>query len=139
MTLRTLAIGSLVANAALAAALAVFHWWPARAPAPRATNPPVAVPADVCEIARGDLDFFIDGLVRGNDPFYTPIVVRTLEQLLVVCLPGQKGEIVTVMARLREHLLFLVAANTSPDQKRVAREDALRVFRDLRARFGSGT
>ena len=78
-------------------------------------------------------------LERGNDPFYTPLLTRTLEPVLVACLPSLEVDIVTTMKTLREHLVYLVAANTSAEQKRVAHDAALRIFRDLRGGFGAGT
>lgn len=92
-----------------------------------------------CDVLKEDLDFFIEGLANGNDPFFTPIVVRSLGSLLPSCFPDNATMIDATMAELRMQLLHLVAANATEDQKRRAHDSALRMFRELRELYGSST
>jgi hypothetical protein len=90
-----------------------------------------------CDLLKTDLAFFIEGLEKGNDPYYTPVVVTTISRLLPSCFPAQREKIDASFADLRNHLLYLVAANTSQEQKREAHNNALRIFRELHALYGS--
>jgi hypothetical protein len=86
---------------------------------------PTSTTVAYCDSLKKDLDFFIEGLTKGNDPFFTPITIKTLGSLLPSCFPGQTAKINAILGELREHLLYLVAANTSQEQKRQAHDDAL--------------
>jgi hypothetical protein len=122
---------SLAINVALGAALFVGY----RRHAQR-----VAAARGLCGSVEGNLSFLIDGLERGNDPFYTPLAVQQLESTVVFCRPGLKDHLASVMPTLRQHLIYLVAANTTDEQKRRAHDEALAILRELRARFaGRGT
>lgn len=102
------------------------------------TIPKVAAPsAEYCDVLKKNLEFFIEGLEKGNDPYYTPVVVTTIGSLLPTCFPAQREKIDASLADLRNHLLYLVAANTSQEQKREAHDNALRIFRELRELYGS--
>ncbi len=92
----------------------------------------------LCDKAKADLDFFIDGLVKGKDPFYTPLAVRTLEHVLAHCLPFHEKAIRDVMPYLREQMVYLVAANATDAQKKTAHDEVLRILREFRARFETG-
>jgi hypothetical protein len=117
---------SVVANAALAVLL-----FRERAQ-PRATVPVEAL----CKRLPTDLDFFIEGLEKNNDPFYTPIITRTFEPTLMHCLPEHADRIKAAILELRGELLQLVGANVPADAKRAAHDNALRLFRELRGMFG---
>jgi hypothetical protein len=93
-------------------------------------------PAGLCERAKADLDFFIDGLNRGNDAFYSPLIVRTLEPVLEQCLPAHRDDLGPAFQHLRASLVNLIAVNADPETKRGAHKDALEIFRELRAMFG---
>lgn len=123
---------SLLANVTLAALLIV------REPS-GASSAPATAPIAYCDSLKKDLDFFIEGLVKGNDPFFTPLSIRSMGSLLPSCFPGQAEKINASMGELRQHLLYLVAANTSQEQKRQAHDGALKLFRELRDLFGSST
>jgi hypothetical protein len=121
---------SLVANALLAALL-LFS---------RVNDKPAAAkPVAYCETLKKDIDFFIEGLSKGNDPFFTPLVVRSLGSLLPSCFPDNATMIDATMAELRTNLMHLVAANATAEQKRQSHDNALRIFRELRQLFGSST
>lgn len=92
-----------------------------------------------CEILKKDLDFFIEGLTKGNDPFFTPLSVKTMGSLLPSCFPEHASQINASLRDLRQHLFHLVAENTSKDQKRLAHDSALDLFRELRELFGAST
>lgn len=96
-------------------------------------------PAAYCDILKKDLDFFIEGLIKGNDPFFTPLSIRTMGSLLPTCFPAQAQKISVSLGELRQHLLYLVAANTSQEQKSQAHDEALKRFQELRDLFGPST
>ena len=121
---------SLLVNVALAALL-IFR------EANGAPRTPTMAPVAYCDVLKKDLDFFIEGLTKGNDPFFTPISIRTIGSLLPSCFPGQTEKINASLGELRQHLLYLVAANTSQEQKQQAHDGALKLFRELRELFGS--
>jgi hypothetical protein len=100
---------------------------------------PISNDLPYCETLKKDLDFFIEGLEKKNDPFYSPLAVRTMSGLLPSCFPAQKTRIDAALGELRNHLVYIVAANTSDDQKREAHDNALRLFRELRALWGEST
>lgn len=100
---------------------------------------PVSNDLPYCETLKKDLDFFIEGLEKNNDPFYSPLAVKTMSGLLPGCFPAQKARIEAALGELRNHLVYLVAANTSDDQKRQAHDHALRLFRELRDLWGAST
>lgn len=100
---------------------------------------PTVAPVAYCDSLKKDLDFFIEGLTKGNDPFFTPLSIRTMGSLLPSCFSGQTEKINALLGELRQHLLYLVAANTSQEQKRQAHDGALKLFRELRDLFGSST
>ena len=104
-----------------------------------ATTENTLKPMAHCEVLKKDLDFFIEGLTKGNDPFFTPLSVQTIGSLLPSCFPEQASQIDASLRDLRQHLLYLVAENTSKDQKRLAHDSALRLFRELRELFGAST
>ncbi len=140
-----LLVGSGLANVALVVVL-VTGW--GRGTSGETRKPPPAADAGLgsargcdhlCEKAKGDLDFLIEGLVKGKDPFYTPLAVRTLEHVLTHCLPFHEKAIHDVMPYLREQMVFLVAANATDEQKKVAHDEVLRILREFRARFDTGT
>jgi hypothetical protein len=100
-----------------------------------------AAVADVpyCETLKKDLDFFIEGLETKNDPFFSPLAVKTMSGLLPDCFPAHKARIEAAIGELRSHLVYLVAANTSDEQKRQAHDNALLLFRELRGLWGGST
>lgn len=139
-----LLVASGLANVALVALLATGWGGKSTAPckivaAPDASVGRVSGCDQLCEKAKGDLDFFIDGLTKDKDPFYTPLAVRTLEHLMAHCLPMHAKAIHDVMPYLREQMVFLVAANATAEQKKHAHDEVLRILREFRARFGAGT
>jgi hypothetical protein len=93
----------------------------------------------LCAQIPASLDFFIEGLEKGHDAFYTPIAVHALDKLLMHCVPSRADDISSVMPHLRQQLMYMVTANTPPDRKRAAHDEALRIFRELRAWQASGT
>ncbi len=107
----------------------------------RVENATAPIPSEIpyCGTLKKDLDFFIEGLEKKNDPFYTPLAVKTMSGLLPACFPVQKARIAAALGELRSHLVYLVAANTSDDQKKQAHDNALRLFRELRALWGEST
>jgi hypothetical protein len=119
---------SLVANAVLAALL-IFS---------SVGDKPGAKPVAYCEALKKDIDFFIEGLARGNDPLYSPIVVQSLGSLLPSCFPDNETMINATMAELRKNLMHLVT-NSTLEQRRQAHDNALRIFRELRQLYGSST
>lgn len=123
---------SLLVNVALAMLLTFKE-------ANESSSGPLNAPAAYCDFLRKDLDFFIEGLTKGNDPFFTPLSIRTIGSLLPSCFPGQAEGINASLGALREQLLYLVAANTSQEQKREAHANALKLFRELRDLFGAST
>jgi hypothetical protein len=92
-------------------------------------------PATLCDRAKADLDFFIDGLNRGNDAFYSPLIVRTLEPVMEQCLPASRDDLGPAFQHLRASLLTLITVNADPETKRRAHDDALKIFRELRGMF----
>jgi hypothetical protein len=125
----TLAL-SLVANLVLAGLLVVAY---------TRASPAASKSSGYCEVLKKDLDFFIEGLSKGNDPLFTPIVVQSIGSLLPSCFPDNATMIDASVAELRRHLLHLVAQNSSAEQKRNAHDDALRILRDLRSLYDSST
>jgi hypothetical protein len=118
---------SLMANIVLAGLL-VFNG---------AKGEPSPKPVAYCEALKRDLDFFIEGLSKGNDPFFTPLAVQSMGSLLPSCFPDNAAMIDATMAELRKYLLHLVAENATQEQKRQAHDNALRIFRELRELYGS--
>jgi hypothetical protein len=127
---------SLIANVVLSVVVAV-GWRGEKKAEEVPTVAPPRGPDALCDTARGDLDFFIEGLQKGNDPFYTPLAIRTLGPVLAYCLPHQRSEIDRAMAFLRERMAYLVAANATPAQKAQAHDEVLRSFIHLRGYFDS--
>lgn len=123
---------SLLVNVGLAALLILGE-------ANESPDKPTETTIVYCDLLKKDLDFFIEGLAQGNDPFFTPITIKTLGSLLPSCFAGQDAKINAIVGELRQHLLYLVAANTSQEQKRQAHDSALKLFRELRDLFGSST
>jgi len=139
-----LLIASGLANIALVVALASGWGTTSSSPANKVVTVPDAslAPANgsdqLCEKAKGDLDFFIEGLTKGKDPFYTPLAVRTLEHVMAHCLPLEAKAIHDAMPYLREQMVYLVAVNATEEQRKRAHDEVLRILREFRARFDSG-
>ena len=90
---------------------------------------------ELCEKVAADIDFFIHGLENGQDPFYSPLIVRTLAHALAYCNPAMADELETSMHFLRRQLLYLVSQNVGAEQKTQARDEALEAFRHLKRRL----
>jgi hypothetical protein len=119
-------VTSLIANLVLAGLL-VFS---------RVKSEPSPHPVAYCETLKRDIDFFIDGLSKGNDRFFTPIVPQSLGSLLPSCFPDNATMIDATMAELRRHLMHFVTTNATLEERRDAHENALRIFRELRQLYG---
>src|SRR5690606_26719116 len=68
-TMKAALVLSLIANALLVGLLIFKHV---------ESKPAGSRSVAYCDVLKEDLDFFIEGLAKGNDPFFTPIVVRSL-------------------------------------------------------------
>jgi hypothetical protein len=94
-----------------------------------------AAAKELCNKVEKDLNFFIEGLERDKDAFYSPLVVRTLEHAIRYCEPSMADELETRMHFLRQQLVYLVAQNVSPERKKTAHDEALKSFRELKEQF----
>jgi len=88
---------------------------------------------NVCADVAQALDFYIEGLEKGNDPLYSPIIPRGLEPGLLACRPEMADELEPQLAFLRGELAKLSIAGAAPAARAKARAAALEEFRRLRA------
>lgn len=132
--MRAALILSVIANLVLAAVMLVNHLGDTPS-----TKQPVPSQSATCLVLKGDLDFFIEGLDKNNDPFFSPLALRTMSGLLATCFPEHKTRINSTLFQLRNHLVYLVAHNASTEQKRIAHDAALGLFRQLRQLWQAST
>lgn len=124
----------LAASAALNVLLvvAVVLVWMLGRSSPPASGKPASTD-ELCAEARKDVAFFIEGLQKGQEAYYTPLAGRTLEPVVLHCRPRAAQHVRATFKQLRDQLLLLLVANkTSPREDRQKYIDAaIRLFTEI--------